>query len=195
MPWSRRISKVCCPISDRTSLNAGHHIPLWLKTIDNVLAWDAAHPDDFTPPGTPKDVTRKNFLVLKENITSKQEELERKAAEQDREAGLAGSDDPYSGDGGAMFGTPQEMVSAYDPHVFDKFKIGVTTKSEVVKSLGKPEMWFTDADGTSTLNYPYFERGDVGLAVLGMAHRVSIGFKFDARKTLTAIQLPTNKAP
>lgn len=172
----------------------GRHIPIWLKTIDDALAWDAQHPDDFTPAGPEKDVTRKGLVDLKSMIVNRRDEFEKKNAEEDRQAVPASADDPYPGDGGAMFGTPQEMVGAYDPSLFKNFKPGATTKSDVVKALGKPEMWFSETDGTSTLSYPY-HRSAAGLQMLGMSQRVSVSFKFDAKKILTDIKLPQDKTP
>ena len=170
---------------------AARHIPLWLKTIDDVLAWDAQHPDDFTPAGKQKDTSRAGLVDLRDTIVARRAELEQKAADEDRLAGTPSADDPYPGSGGALFGTPQEMVPPYDPHLFDRFKVGVTTKRDVVKALGKPELWFTEPDGTSTLSYPYHQSSG-GLSMLGMSKRVSVGLKFDAHKVLTGIDLPSD---
>ena len=77
-----------------------------------------------------------------------------------------------------MFGTPPDMVPAYDASKFAAFRIGVTTKSDVVQALGRPELWFTDTDGNSTLSYP-FHMSDAGTAILGMTRRVSASFTFE----------------
>lgn len=171
---------------------AQRHIDLWLKVLDDVLAWDAKHPDDFA--GAKRDTSRDGLVQFRAYIVAHRAEIEQKAAEEDREAGTPTADDPYPGSGGALFGTPQEMIGAYDPHAFDGFKIGTTKKAEVVKALGKPEIWSTEPDGTSSLSYSY-HMADGASAVLGMVRRVSVSFTFDANKVLTGIALPSDKAP
>jgi hypothetical protein len=171
---------------------AGRHVPIWLKTIDDVLAWDAQHPDDFTPAGPNKDAARDGLAKFKDYIIAHRAELDQKAAEEDRMAGTPSPDDPYPGSGGALFGTPQEMVPRYDPERYDGFKVGVTSKKDVVQALGKPEMWDTNPDGSSELSYPVYLTGGTA-SVLGMVKRVSVSFTFDAKKILTKITLPSEK--
>src|SRR5579872_3197785 len=64
------------------------------------------------------------------------------------------SADPYPGSGGRFFGTPGWPAS-YKPEKFSSFRVGVTTKAQVVATLGKPEGWVTNPDGTSQLGYAY----------------------------------------
>lgn len=170
---------------------AGQHIELWLATIDKVLAWDSAHPDELTPAGAEKDQARNGLEGFRSYIVANADEIRQHAAEEARQAALVTPDDPYPGEGGAMFGTPQEMVPPYDPAKFAAFKIGVTTKAEVARVMGKPEMWSTDKDGSSAMSYPH-RKAVAGGPILGMSQRVAVTFHFDAKHVLTAIDLPNN---
>lgn len=165
--------------------------PKLLAAVDKVLDWDASHPDDFTPNGPDKDAVRKGLADFKSYIVAHRDEIDKKNAER---AANTSPDDPYSGSGGALFGTPQEMIQAYDPSAFAAFKTGVTTRSDVVKALGKPEWWDTEKDGSSAVGYSY-NTSDPVAAKLGMVQRVTVSFQFDAKKILTAINLPSAKAP
>jgi len=164
-----------------------------LNMIDAVLDWDAKHPDDFTPAGTEKDAVRDGLVNFKTYIVEHQDEINKKNEERKHEA-TATSNDPYAGNGGALFGTPSEMVKPYDAKQFDRFKVGVTKKAEVVRALGKPEWWSTDKDGVCTLGYPYYLTGP-GMQLLGMAQSVSVTFTFDKNKVLTKIGLPKQSPP
>lgn len=163
-----------------------------LATIGKVLDWDASHADDLTPNGPDKDAVRKGLADLKSYIVAHRSEIDKTNAE--RAANAPPGDDPYSGSGGALFGTPQEMIANYDPSAFAAFKPGVTTRNDVVKALGKPEWWETEKDGSSAFGYSY-NKPDPATAAMGLVPRVTVSFRFDAKKILTAISLPTGKAP
>jgi hypothetical protein len=172
------------------------NIPNYVSIIGRVLDWDAAHADDFTPnDSAAKQKTRDGLKDLLAETQSKSEEIKKAHDEKRRSCPLTdikGHSDPYSGSGGAMFGKPDEMVSAYDPKRFDAFQVGSTTKSQVVESLGPPELWFTEDDGSTTLSYSYHKPMLPGL---GMLQRAVVSFKFDGRKILTTVDLPKDKAP
>lgn len=172
---------------------AARHIPVWLTTIDDVLAWDAAHPDDFTPPGDAKNSSRMGATDFRDYIVAHRGEITQKAAEEDKQDGGT-PDDPYAGSGGALFGTPAEMLMPYDPDQFKQFQAGKTKKRDVVAALGKPEWWGTDKDGTSVLNYSY-KWTSKGLSAMGMSQTASVSFRFDAQKILLEINLPKNLVP
>ncbi len=76
-------------------------------------------------------------------------------------AGCAGTGgkDPYPGSGGLFLGTPSAADiksgrSVYDAGKFTPFKVGVTTKQDVVDRLGKPAWWDSKGD-SSSLGYDY----------------------------------------
>ncbi len=162
-----------------------------LATIDKVLDWDSAHPDALTPAGPEKDSIRKGLADFKDYIVAHKDEIAKTNAQRNANATPG---DPYSGSGGALFGTPEEMVRDYDPSAFAAFRIGVTVKTDVVKALGKPEWWETEKDGTSAFGYS-FHRSDPTSARLGLVQRVTVSFNFDAKGILRAINLPPDKKP
>jgi hypothetical protein len=173
---------------------ASEDIPILVRTIGRVLDWDAAHPDDFTPDGSAaKQKVRDGLKELTADTLSKSADIKKAHDQQRRSCPLAGikdRDDPYSGNGGTLFGRPDEMVSSYDPSRFVAFRVGSTKKGQVVESLGPPEMWSTGNDGTSTLSYSYHK------AVLpGLSQRIIVTFKFDDKKILATIELPKDKSP
>lgn len=107
------------------------------------------------------------------------------------------SPDPYPGSGGLFLGTPSraEIDSGkvnFSKNRFASFKIGATTKSEVVKALGAPAGWSTEADGTSQLEYDYVSPVNPLTAQFGMPMRrvMHTFFSFDASKVLTRITYP-----
>jgi hypothetical protein len=159
-----------------------------LKTIDAVLDWDVKHPDEFTPNGKAKDDARSGLKSLAAYIVSHKDDIRKQ-----REQNLAGtegtSDDPYAGRGGALYGTPPEMLTDYDPGHFGSFRIGVTTKKDIVQALGRPEWWSTDNSGNGAFGYSY-RRTTPGMAEYGVGERVLVSFKFDSRRVLTSIELP-----
>ena len=169
---------------------AFHDPDALLATIDKVLDWDASHSDDLTPNGPGKDEVRKGFGEFKTYIVAHKDEIAKKNA---AASANSSSDDPYSGSGGALFGTPQEMIQNYDPAVFAAFKVGVTTKSEIIKALGMPEWWETEKDGSSAIGYSFQRAGPE--AAIGLVQRVTVSFKFDAKEALAAISLPPDKTP
>jgi hypothetical protein len=158
-----------------------------LVTIDKVLDWDARHPDPFTTDAKAKETTRHGLAEFKTYIIAHRAEIDAKNAERARAAAANGGD-PYAGDGGAMFGAPGELVPPYNPNAFAAFHVGVTTKADVVRALGKPEMWSTDKDATSALYYSYLR--DLGVPSMHMAQRLTVTFRFDAKKVLVGIDLP-----
>jgi hypothetical protein len=163
-------------------------IPALRRAIAAVLDWDAAHADDFTPHGSAKDASREGLQKFSDYLLAHQDEITKKRAENEHSAN-ASPEDPYSGSGGAIMGTPAAMLAAYDAKTFAPFRVGVSTKSEVVQALGKPEAWDTDADGTTHLYYSYHVATPAA-AMMGMVQRVGVGLTFDAKKILTAISLP-----
>lgn len=170
-------------------------IPGLLKTIDRVLAWDASHPDDFTPAGKTKDAVRSELTKYETWILAHQDAIKASRAEHDRIAQInASPDDPYSGSGGMMTGTPAVMLADYDAQKFSAFHVGATAKGDVVKTLGKPEWWLTDKDRSTTIGYSYNKRS-AAAATRSAVERVTVNFKFDAKQILTAIDLPKDKAP
>lgn len=99
--------------------------------------------------------------------------------------------DPYPGSGGLSMGAPsQKDIDSgkidFDPERFASFKIGVTTKSEVVRALGKPVAWRTSDNGTSQLEYTYIDPP----GPLGMRRVMTTLFTFDAAKVLTRMWYP-----
>lgn len=103
----------------------------------------------------------------------------------------SGLTDPYPGSGGLLFGTPsptdvQSGRSVFTPGKLDFAKIGVTTKHDVVKVLGKPAWWQTDKSGTSVMGYDFVEPS----AFMGMRRVVRASFKFDTKLMLTGIDRP-----
>ncbi len=166
--------------------------PTFVKAIDRVLAWDAAHPDAFAPLGPGKDKVRKTFVDLQTYVATHADDLRKASA--DRRAKAAAepqptSDDPYPGEGGGMLMTPQEFVQPCADARFTAFHVGVSTKAEVARALGKPETWSNDPDGGSTLDYAC----NSAPVMPGMVQRLEIGFKFNARKILVALDLPKQR--
>jgi len=103
----------------------------------------------------------------------------------------AETSDPYSGSGGIFLGTPdrKDVDSGqinFTPDRFATFKIGSTTKAQVVALLGKPAGWLTDTNGTSQLEYDYVEPGGVS-----DLRRIMYAFvTFDGNRVLTRITYP-----
>ena len=105
--------------------------------------------------------------------------------------------DPYPGSGGLFLGTPNqaEINSGkinFSKDRFASFKIGATTKADVVKALGAPAGWSTDANGKSQLEYDYVSPVDPMTAKFGMPMRrvMHTFFSFDTSKVLTRITYP-----
>ena len=163
-------------------------IPALRNTIDRVLDWDASHPDDFTPKGPVKDGARDGLKKFKDYLLAHQDEITKTRAENERTAN-ASADDPYSGSGGAIMGTPAAMLDCLRFKNFASFRVGTTTKSEVVQALGKPEAWDTDTDGTTHIYYGD-KMSTPAAAILGMVQRVGVGLTFDLKRILTKIDLP-----
>lgn len=162
------------------------NVDMLLATYARVVEWDETHPDALTPDVATRKSTRDGFLELAESVKARRSEIE---AQQGARCAKADPKDPYAGDGGAIFGTPQELLKPYDANRFEAFRPGVTTKAEVVKALGKPEWWGTDPDGTSTLGYSYDEK-KTAAAILGMSRRVTVSFTFEPSRVLKEISLP-----
>ena len=99
--------------------------------------------------------------------------------------------DPYPGDGGLFLGTPdrKEVDSGrinFTPERFASFKVGSTTKAQVVALLGKPAGWLTKGDGTSQFEYDYVEPGGVS----DLRKIMYAFFAFDSNKVLTRVVYP-----
>jgi hypothetical protein len=171
---------------------AADNLPALLKTYDKVLDWDASHPDDFTPNGPVKDAQRKGLKDLSVYMVAHADELKKAHEQKTRTCPLdqmKDPDNPYTGDGGALFAVPDEMVGDYDTALFSSFRTGTTTKREVVKALGAPDFWFTDKDGSTSLTYSY-HKALGGIPGFAMSQRVSVTFKFDSKRVLSRIELP-----
>jgi hypothetical protein len=67
--------------------------------------------------------------------------------------------------------------------------VGVTTKTEIVQALGKPEAWDTDPDGSTHILYSY-HMSTPAAAMMGMEQRVIVSFTCDSKRILTKIDLP-----
>ncbi len=98
----------------------------------------------------------------------------------------------YDGSGGLLLGTPSDDDvksgrANYDPSKFASFKVGASTKAQVITALGAPAYWHRKDDGTSELMYQYVEPGFMFQKV------VYVFFKFDASKVLTEIDDPDAK--
>jgi hypothetical protein len=175
---------------------ATEDVPNYIRIVNSVIDWDAAHPDDFTPNGSAtKEAAREGLKRLVASTALQAPEIKKVHDEKRRQCPLNGAKDPndrYTGNGGALFGTPPEMVSTYDPKRFETFRVGSTKKNEVYNALGAPEMWFTEGSGASGLSYSYHK---AALPGSGLSERVVVTFKFDNKKVLTAIELPKEKAP
>lgn len=101
------------------------------------------------------------------------------------------STDPYPGSGGLFLGTPsqadvQSGRSVFTPGKIDFAKVGVTSKQDVVKTLGPPAWWQTKKDGTSTMGYDFVEVS----GFMGMRKVVRASFTFSANLVLAAIDKP-----
>ena len=99
--------------------------------------------------------------------------------------------DPYPGDGGFFLGTPDrnDIDSGRINFTSDKFvsfKIGSTTKAQVVALLGKPAGWLTKPDGTSQLEYDYVEPGGAS----DLRKVIYAFFTFDRNRVLTGLKYP-----
>lgn len=107
------------------------------------------------------------------------------------------SPDPYPGSGGLFLGTPSRSdvesgKANFSKKRFASFKIGATTKSEVVAALGAPAGWSTKADGASQLEYDYVTPVDPLSARFGMPMRsvMHTFLSFNASRVLTRITYP-----
>lgn len=106
--------------------------------------------------------------------------------------------DPYPGSGGRFLGTPSQAAIDsgkinFTTARFSSFKIGVTTKAEVVDALGKPAGWHTKPDGSSMLEYDYIGASEPP----GMRRIMYTMFFFNPDKILVRYTYPgydSNKA-
>lgn len=158
------------------------------STVDAVLTWDESHPDGFATDAAIKEEQRQGIREMVAYAQAHSAELDARHQELAREEAARGGD-PYGGEGGAIFGMPQELLTAYDPGRFRVFRRNVTTRDEVIAALGRPEWWSTDGRGASTLGYSYLRATEV-TAILGMTERVQVTLEFNASKVLTRVRLP-----
>jgi hypothetical protein len=91
-----------------------------------------------------------------------------------------------TGSGGVFYNSPSKADVAsgradYKPERFASFKVGQTTKREVMDTLGKPDGWLTKPDKTSSFSYAYV--GPQG--AYGMRSVVHVWFYFDDNQILT----------
>jgi hypothetical protein len=94
-------------------------------------------------------------------------------------------DNPYPGSGGSLLRdqTPDEVADArraFDPDKLAAFRIGTSTKREVVAALGEPAWWSTSESGYSRLGYNFHSRG----ATVNAPGTVPVTFVFDGKNTL-----------
>jgi hypothetical protein len=106
-------------------------------------------------------------------------------------AGSSNPRDPYPGSGGAFLGTPSDKDIKSGRALFtaekcSAFKVGETTKAEVVEKLGGPAGWSTERDGTSILEYNYVE----ATGAFGMRRVTATFFSFDRSMMLFKIKCP-----
>lgn len=175
-------------------------VPASVAMMRKVLDWDAVHPDDFTPPGKDRDDERKGLEKLAAMMLSRQDDIrasraKRGLANRQGPATVSVGDDPYTGSGGTLFGTPSEMTAQYDAQRFSAFHIGRTTKREIVEALGRPEVWSTDEAGICTLSYGFKRVMPVLTQMMGMVEQVHVNFRFNSKKVLMEIELPSEKKP
>lgn len=162
-------------------------IPALQSTVDAVLAWDESHPDGFAADATIKEQRRQGMREMVAYAQAHSAELDARHEELARQEAARGGD-PYGGDGGAIFGMPQELLTSYDPARFAAFRRGVTTRAEVLSALGRPESWSNDSREL-TFGYSYLRTTDVS-AVLGMSERVQVSIVFNRSNVLTRIEVP-----
>jgi hypothetical protein len=163
-------------------------IPALQSTVDAVLAWDESHPDGFATDATIKEQQRQGMREMVAYAQAHSAELDARHEELARQEAARGGD-PYGGDGGAIFGMPQELLTAYDAGRFAALRRNVTTRDEVIAALGRPEWWSTDERGASTFGYSYLRATEV-TAILGMTERVQVTLEFNAAKVLARVRLP-----
>jgi hypothetical protein len=99
--------------------------------------------------------------------------------------------DPYTGSGGLFLGTPcQSDVDSgridFSVERFASFRIGSTTKAQVIAALGKPAGWLTQPDGTLMLEYDYVGPKEL----LGMRRVLHPSFTFNKENVLTRMDYP-----
>lgn len=99
--------------------------------------------------------------------------------------------DPYPGAGGLFLGTPssediQSGRAVFDLAKFSSFKVGVTTKHDVVRRLGKPAWWDTASNGTSSMGYDYVRKE----SFLGMSKVERARFTFNSDLILSKADYP-----
>ncbi|MBI3437937.1 MAG: hypothetical protein HY054_04685 [Proteobacteria bacterium] len=158
------------------------------STVNAVLAWDESHPDPFTTDPATKEQQRQGMRDMVAYAQAHSAELDARHAELAREDAARGGD-PYGGEGGALFGMPQELLTQYDPTRFAAFRPGVTTRAEVLSALGRPEYWSNDGAGL-TFGYSYLRLTDVSAAI-GMSERVQVSIVFNRANVLTRVGLPS----
>jgi hypothetical protein len=156
------------------------------RMVASVLEWDENHHDDYVTDLAVKERVRHGPREEVEYARAHSDQLRARQEELARTEAIRG-DDPYGGDGGAIGGMPQELLTAYDANRFAGFRRNVTTRAEVIAALGRPEWWSTDLNGSSTFGYSYLRVTDVS-AVLGMAEQVHV--RFNASEILLRVNLP-----
>jgi hypothetical protein len=100
--------------------------------------------------------------------------------------------DPYPGSGGLFLGTPRaEDVrsgrSVFDVARFASFKVGTTSKQDVVKVLGPPAWWKSNPDSTSAMGYDFVRKE----SFLGMQKIERATFTFDSNLLLSKAEYPS----
>lgn len=166
-------------------------IPAFSSMVESVLAWDASHHDDYVTDTAAKEQAREGLRDLitytqehAAELTARQEELAREEA--------ARGGDRYASSGGALFGTPPELLHAYDARRFAAFRRGATTRADVLSELGRPEYWSTSDNGTSSFSYSFLRNTEV-TAILGMSQIVQVTIHFDREHIVSRVTLPSDR--
>jgi len=166
-----------------------HHIDVAasIKTMNDVLDWDASHPDNFSP----RELKEKARAQLKDAIAEAIAHKDQHQRENDEEVGNsqrnAVPDDPYSGLGGNTSGTPYELLAPCDDQKITSFHVGVSKKDDVIRAFGKPDWWDSTDDKKTAIIYGCLGQPPSPGRV---APRLEAEFDFDPNKMLTSVRAP-----
>jgi hypothetical protein len=175
---------------DFSNYRKSHHVDVaaWISTLNNVLAWDASHPDDLAAPDTATEAARAKLRNAIADMTAHQDALQRQNDDEVRDAQKnAVPDDPYSGSGGNEAGAPYEMLTTCDYQKIASFHVGVSKKDDVIQAFGKPTWWESDDKKNTTIWYGCLGPLSPPATVLP---RLDLYFAFDPNKTLTDVHVP-----
>lgn len=157
------------------------------RMVDAVIAWDNEHPDAFATDAVTKAQAQQGLRDLIEYAQEHSAELDARRQETCSAPGA----DPYATSGGAIGGRPPEMLANYNPEQFAALQVGVTTRDEVLRVLGRPEWWAVDESG-ATFGYSY--NRPLGAPLSGMLiEQVRVSFRFDSGRVLREVLLPRDR--